>query len=104
VDTDAGVGGGIRIAALGGVWQVAVFGFAGLALRDWGIRVDPCLPPTWDRLAFRIRFRHRRLFIEADGASKTASVRLELGEPLEVEIGAEKRTLAEGDIWCAHWG
>ena len=36
--------GGVHIAALGGVWMMAVLGFAGLSLRPDGIAIDPQLP------------------------------------------------------------
>ncbi|HEY3796709.1 MAG TPA: beta-phosphoglucomutase family hydrolase [Caulobacteraceae bacterium] len=49
--------GGIHAAALGGLWQAAVFGFAGLTLGDDGPKLDPRLPPDWGELAFRIRWR-----------------------------------------------
>ena len=44
-DTSPGVAGGFRIAALGGLWQVAVFGFAGLSFVEDGMQLDPHLPP-----------------------------------------------------------
>jgi kojibiose phosphorylase len=48
---------GVHAAALGGLWQAAVFGFAGLTLGDDGPRLDPKLPPAWRELSFRIRWR-----------------------------------------------
>jgi beta-phosphoglucomutase family hydrolase len=49
--------GGIHAAALGGLWQAAVFGYAGLSLGDDGPQLDPKLPPGWSELSFRIRWR-----------------------------------------------
>jgi kojibiose phosphorylase len=49
--------GGIHAAALGGLWQAAVFGFAGLRLGDDGPQLDPKLPAGWRELSFRIRWR-----------------------------------------------
>jgi len=36
-DTHVANAGGMRIAALGGLWQMAVFGFAGLSLLSDGV-------------------------------------------------------------------
>jgi beta-phosphoglucomutase family hydrolase len=49
--------GGVHAAALGGLWQAAVFGFAGLTLGEDGPQLDPKLPPQWRELSFRIRWR-----------------------------------------------
>jgi beta-phosphoglucomutase family hydrolase len=49
--------GGIHAAALGGLWQAAVFGFAGLRLGDDGPQLDPKLPAGWRELSFRVRWR-----------------------------------------------
>jgi trehalose/maltose hydrolase-like predicted phosphorylase len=51
-DTRVAINGGVHIAALGGVWQTAVFGFAGLSLRSDSVAIDPQLPADWDSLAF----------------------------------------------------
>lgn len=51
--------GGVHAAALGGLWQAAVFGFAGLRLDEDGPRLDPALPPSWSELAFTVRWRGR---------------------------------------------
>ncbi|MCX7851305.1 MAG: beta-phosphoglucomutase [Caldilineales bacterium] len=49
---------GIHAASAGGLWQAAVFGFAGLRLHaDGSWSLEPRLPPHWTRLAFR--FYHR---------------------------------------------
>ena len=39
--------GGVHLGALGGLWQAAVFGAAGLRPREDGIAVDPHLLPGW---------------------------------------------------------
>ena len=41
--------GGVHMGALGGLWQAAVFGAAGLSAREDGIAVDPHLLPGLDR-------------------------------------------------------
>jgi trehalose/maltose hydrolase-like predicted phosphorylase len=46
-DTNASVDGGVHIAAQGGMWMMAVLGFAGLAVGETGLSFDPHLPEGW---------------------------------------------------------
>jgi len=50
-------GDGIHAASTGGVWQAAVFGFAGLRQTDDGWTLRPRLPRHWRRLAFTYRYQ-----------------------------------------------
>ncbi len=50
-------GDGIHGAAVGGMWQALVFGFAGLRLTADGWTTTPCLPEKWTRLAFQFLVR-----------------------------------------------
>jgi trehalose/maltose hydrolase-like predicted phosphorylase len=60
-DTHVAIGGGVHIGALGGVWQMAVLGFAGLSLRDGGLAIDPSMPAAWRSFGFVIQWRGRRV-------------------------------------------
>ena len=51
--------GGIHAAALGGLWQAAVFGFAGLRLTENGPEHHPQLPANWRNLSMRFSWRGR---------------------------------------------
>lgn len=57
--------GGVHGAALGGLLQAAVFGFAGVRVEDDRLAVDPMLPEGWARLRFPVRFRGRRFVVTA---------------------------------------
>ncbi len=62
LDIDTGNGHaaqGIHIACAGAVWMIAVFGFAGLktAMESECLSIDPKLPPGWERITFRIKWR-----------------------------------------------
>ena len=59
--------GGVHMGALGGLWQAAVFGFAGLDLAADPPVLRPRLPPRWRRAAFAVRWRGRRLDFVAPG-------------------------------------
>lgn len=52
--------GGVHMGALGGLWQAAVFGFAGLEIGPEGPALKPHLPTEWRRLAFGVQWRSRR--------------------------------------------
>jgi kojibiose phosphorylase len=51
--------GGVHTAGLGGLWQAAVFGFAGLYLQGPAPELRPALPPSWRRLEMRYQWRGR---------------------------------------------
>jgi kojibiose phosphorylase len=58
--------GGIHAAALGGLWQAAVFGFGGLELREDGLALDPHLPSRWKSMRYPVRWRGQPLRIEIE--------------------------------------
>jgi kojibiose phosphorylase len=70
-DVRGNAGDGIHAASAGGLWEAAVFGFAGLRLTPSGLVLDPRLPSHWKRLAFKIQHQ---------GKTETFDIRLEGGE------------------------
>ena len=58
---------GIHAASLGGTWQIAVTGFAGLTLKDDVLSINPKLPPEWKELNFRIWFRQALIELRTTG-------------------------------------
>jgi trehalose/maltose hydrolase-like predicted phosphorylase len=56
LDVRGNVGDGIHGASSGGLWQAAVFGFAGLKVLGDHWEVHPCLPSHWKRLQFHFYF------------------------------------------------
>jgi len=71
-DNMGNASGGVHIGGLGGLWQAAVFGFAGLRLTEDGPKLDPKLPPGWRELSFRIRWRGKDYKLDAS-AQETPS-------------------------------
>jgi trehalose/maltose hydrolase-like predicted phosphorylase len=70
--------GGIHAGALGGLWQAAVFGFAGLHIGKDGPEHHPSLPSSWRSLSMHFQWRGRwhDLVLSqsvADGNAKAAS-------------------------------
>ncbi|MCC7104268.1 MAG: glycoside hydrolase family 65 protein, partial [Chloroflexi bacterium] len=78
---------GIHIGAQGGLWQAAVFGFAGMRLDSDRLRFDPRLPPEWEALRFSVQWRQRALGIEIDRASGTLTASLRHGRPMKLSVG-----------------
>jgi len=90
---------GVHIGALGGLWQVAVFGFGGLALRPGGLRFDPRLPEAWRTLRFAVRWRARRLLIEVYGKPRTFTATLVGGRPMTLGVGQLVHRLTRQRTW-----
>ena len=59
-------GEGLHMAAFGGTWMTAVFGFAGLSLRTGKIEVTPRLPDSWKSMSFSFMYRNTRYHYFAD--------------------------------------
>ncbi|KQQ21384.1 kojibiose phosphorylase [Methylobacterium sp. Leaf123] len=93
-DTHVAIGGGIHIAALGGLWLMAIFGFAGLSLGADGLAFDPRLPASWHGLDFRIRWRGRELAVAVDGKNRELRVTLDRGDPMTVFAGGAAFVIA----------
>ena len=92
-DTHAAIDGGVHIAALGGIWLTAVFGFAGLSLHSDGIALDPQLPPSWRSLGFGVQWRGRRLRIRIDQGEQLVEATLEAGEPMTLVVSGQPHEL-----------
>jgi trehalose/maltose hydrolase-like predicted phosphorylase len=97
-DTHVAIAGGVHIAALGGLWQMAVFGFAGVSLRNDGVAVSPRLPGGWSSLRFCIQWRGRRLTIEIEQASRSLAVTL-TGEPMTLFVCGEPHALSSDRVF-----
>ena len=76
---------GVHAAALGGLWQAVVFGFAGIRTRPDGVSIAPNLFSHWRRLSFPLQWRGRRLrvCIEAE------SVRVDVAGDEPFRLGLE---------------
>lgn len=75
---------GIHAANMGGTWMATIQGFGGFRPVHGIPSFTPCLPPRWNRLSYRIRFRgtviqvcidHSELFLERiDGPAQTVLI------------------------------
>jgi len=81
--------GGVHAAALGGLWQAMVFGFAGVRLQENGISFSPNLLSHWTKLSFPLAWRRRKLRISLE----PSIIRVAIcgSEPIHLELeGASK--------------
>jgi trehalose/maltose hydrolase-like predicted phosphorylase len=102
-DTTTGSAGGVHIAALGGLWQAAIFGFAGVSLHEDGFGFAPHLPAAWRALEFRLFWRGSRVHVRLDGSARRLTATLEHGEPLTIRVGDQASNLAPGSPLQLTW-
>jgi trehalose/maltose hydrolase-like predicted phosphorylase len=79
-DPTATTAGGLHLAAMGGVWQALVLGFAGVRPDGDALAVDPQLPQAWNGLDIRLTFRGvpLRLRIEHEAVAVDAAGSLQI--------------------------
>ncbi|MGO9545531.1 MAG: glycosyl hydrolase family 65 protein [Rhodomicrobium sp.] len=94
LDPDPNSAGGVRIAGLGGMWQIVMLGFAGLDLSRHTLGIAPKLPPEWRSLSFRVCWKSRVMAIQID--HRTARVTLIKGEEIEIRIAGALHKLKAG--------
>lgn len=81
--------GGVHAGALGGLWQAAILGFAGLRLHADGLGLAPHLPPLWRALRFTMVWRARTIHVDVSGDPPRVEVQIEgdAGVPLALDDG-----------------
>ena len=95
--------GGVHAAALGGLWQQVIMGFAGIRVKKDGIYLYPRMPDSWNHLTFSLRWRNQLLHFDVE-REKYITVTVE-GDR-EVGAGIYNRPLgllAPGRIYRAGW-
>jgi alpha,alpha-trehalose phosphorylase len=96
-DVAGNVKDGCHIAAMGGVWMIFVYGFAGM--RDYGgdLRFHPSLPSGLERVRFRLIVRDQVVEVELGRDTTRYTLRAGTGltiwhEDREVPLGEELRS------------
>jgi kojibiose phosphorylase len=89
--------GGLRTAAAGVSWSVAVLGFAGLRVHAGELLVEPHLPRGWDRLAFALDLAGVRVRVSTTHEHVTVSVDADAPAPLRAVLEGTSVTVAPGE-------
>jgi len=82
-DVTGTTAGGVHLAAMGGLWQAAVVGFAGIRPGEEALALDPALPDRWRQLDVCLHFRGQALRVEI--AHDALVLRAE--RPVPVRVG-----------------
>jgi trehalose/maltose hydrolase-like predicted phosphorylase len=93
-DTAGSAAQGIHLATQGGLWQTAVFGFAGLRQDADGLHIDPHLPASWPRMEVPIQWRGRSLRVRLEREPSTVSIALERGRPMTLWVGGQRQAVS----------
>ena len=93
-DVAGNVKDGCHIAAMGGAWMVAVYGFAGMRDYNGHLSFHPKLPETVKRLRFPLTIQGQRL--EVDIQEETATYLLRQGTQLAIAHQGQDIQLLEG--------
>lgn len=97
IDLDGGAAQGIHIASCGVNWQIAVFGFGGVAtgMASKILQIHPRLPETWDALRFPLVWKGVPVFLDI---TRTAT-RLENRGicAIQAEVFGQRISLAPGE-------
>ncbi|HEY9798302.1 MAG TPA: glycosyl hydrolase family 65 protein [Leptolyngbyaceae cyanobacterium] len=93
-DVAGNVKDGCHIAAMGGTWMVAVYGFAGMRDYNGHLSFHPKLPETVKRLQFPLTIQGQRL--EVDIQQTTATYLLRQGTQLSITHQGKDIQLLEG--------
>jgi kojibiose phosphorylase len=87
----------MHIASAGGTWQILVNGFGGLRILHGKVTFKPWLPPEWEGIRFRIRWRGRPIHVAIDHSGVELLLRGEAGGTEEVLVDDETVTLEAGE-------
>jgi alpha,alpha-trehalose phosphorylase len=90
-DVEHNTADGVHMASLAGAWTALVSGFGGLRAHDDPIAFAPRLPDGISSLAFRIRYRARKIRVMV--TARQAQYELLDGDPLPVVHHGERFTL-----------
>ncbi len=102
-DNMGNAAGGVHAAALGGLWQQIVMGFAGLRTDDQGIWFYPCLPSKWKRLRFFLMWRGLVLKVDIQRRKK---IHLDLEGKGSINagiFGKPSQVMEGGKVYISTW-
>jgi trehalose/maltose hydrolase-like predicted phosphorylase len=83
--------GGVHLAAMASVWHALAYGFCGLRAQDDALALDPRLPPEWQTLEIRLRYRRAAVRVRCrhDGTTVWADPPIAVRTPTEGPVVAD---------------
>ena len=87
---------GIHSAAMGGIWQCGVCGFAGLKWEDGKLSMENHLPASWNKMEFSICWRGTQIKVTLTPGHITAAHLA--GPELALELNGKEYILKEGGL------
>ena len=84
---------GLHIASAGGTWQVLVCGFGGFRVMHGKLTFTPWLPPEWQEIRFRLRWRGNSVAVSIGRTEATFCLNAPDGVTEEVLVCGEPVTL-----------
>jgi trehalose/maltose hydrolase-like predicted phosphorylase len=85
-DVTGTTAGGLHLAALGGLWQAFVLGFAGVRVSSpdaEALVLDPHIPTQWRELRLKLRWHGRRICLRC----RSDAIHVACSTPLKVRLG-----------------
>ncbi|OLS24720.1 MAG: Kojibiose phosphorylase [Candidatus Heimdallarchaeota archaeon LC_3] len=94
---------GIHAASLGGTWQAAINGFAGMRILDGKLAFNPHLPEKWKKMDFKIKWRGETLNISVTKELIEVSLQTNSKERfIDIVIGQKTMSIKGGQIYMIH--
>lgn len=86
---------GVHAAAIGGAWQIVVFGFGGVRLKNGVLSINPILPNHWHKMRFRLWFKDSLIeFALSHGESE--AIMLGGRKGVDIEFYGKRHFLQKG--------
>jgi len=92
---------GMHAAALGGIWQAVVNGFAGVRIRQGCLAFAPRLPEVWSRLAFRLHWKGDVIAVTLNQQRLTLRKETTHNASLAIEVAGQKYELTDEGLSIA---
>jgi trehalose/maltose hydrolase-like predicted phosphorylase len=98
-DTYAGLHG----TAAGGAWLAAVCGFGGVCFSQRGLRINPNLPPKWNRLGFKLALRGLVVAVAIDRDDVVLTVEKGRRADVPIRVAGQALTLTGGRTYTVRY-
>jgi trehalose/maltose hydrolase-like predicted phosphorylase len=96
-DAMGNAAGGVHMAALAGLWQAAILGFAGMTVTGDCLSFRPHLPAGWRSMSFAVRYRGCSVDVSIAQDPAVVRARMEGGSrAITLEVAGVRQTLAPG--------